>query len=133
MRLLLVGAFPYPHHQGSQVYLQEQAIALRAAGAEVDLLTYPVAAPIGDDPERWRALDGFRHLTPPAWTARVPLRSGPSRGKPLADLGLAMTLRHAVASSSAGDDAYDAILTHHVEATLAAVHGLPRRARPPIV
>jgi len=40
MRLLLVGAFPYPHFQGSQVYFQEQAIALRAAGADVSLLTY---------------------------------------------------------------------------------------------
>ena len=44
MRLLLVGAFPYPHHQGSQVYFQEQAIALRSAGA------YPYAVDGADAP-----------------------------------------------------------------------------------
>ena len=69
MRLLLVGAFPYPHHQGSQVYFQEQAIALRSAGAQVELLTYGRAdegAP--EDPERWRALD-VRSPHPPAHRA----------------------------------------------------------------
>ena len=40
MRLLLVGAFPYPLGQGSQIYFQEQAQALRAAGADVEMLTY---------------------------------------------------------------------------------------------
>ena len=84
MRLLLVGAFPYPHHQGSQVYFQEQAIALRAAGADVELLTYASQGPVGDDLDRWRALDGFLHHKAPAWTAPSGLRSGPSLGKPLA-------------------------------------------------
>ena len=69
MRLLLVGAFPYPHHQGSQVYFQEQAIALRAAGADVELLTYASRGPVGDDLDRWRAVDGFLHHKAPAWTA----------------------------------------------------------------
>ena len=74
MRLLLIGAFSYPQSLGSQVYFQEQAIALRAAGAEVDLLTYGARrdSTEGDgeaegegDPDRWRALDGFAHFTIP--------------------------------------------------------------------
>ena len=141
MRLLLVGAFPYPHDQGSQIYFQEQAIALREAGAEVSLLTY--GAPAGIDypdsaepresasPERRRALEGFTHITSPEWTAPSSKRSGPSWAKPLADFGLVMTLRDAVASRNR-HDAYDAILTHNAEATLAALHGLDRR-RPPIL
>ncbi len=147
MRLLLVGAFPYPHNQGSQVYFQEQAIALRAAGAEVTLLTYASETSSSSKAakrnpgegialrqrpvERWRALDGFDHRTSPGWTSPRSLRSGPSWAKPFGDLGLAMTLRHALASSRL-DDAYDAILTHNAEAALIALHALPN-ARPPIL
>jgi glycosyltransferase involved in cell wall biosynthesis len=90
MRLLLVGAFPYPHHQGSQIYFREQARALRNAGAEVELLTYASGlGPMEADSES----DGFLHHTPPAWTAPRRLNSGPAWGKPLADIALAMTLR----------------------------------------
>ena len=126
MRLLLVGAFPYPLAQGSQVYFQEQALALRAAGAEVELLTYASGRPV-EDPDR--ALDGFVHHTPSARSAPSGLDSGPAWGKPRADCALAMTLRQTVASKVAGD-AYDAILTHNVEAcavALWALHGLPPR------
>jgi len=141
MRLLLVGAFPYPHHQGSQVYFKEQAIALRSAGVEVSLLTYASTRPgennnkIGLDgnsaSEHWRALDGFAHRMSPKWTSPSSLRSGPNWAKPLGDLGLAMTLRDAIASCSR-HDAYDAILTHNAEAALIALHALPR-PRPPIL
>jgi len=139
MRLLLVGAFPYPHHQGSQVYFQEQAIALRAAGAEVDLLTYASAAEVGDDPGRWRALDGFVHLKTPAWTSPALLHSGPSWRKPLADCALFMTLNDAIASRSDTKLAYDAILTHNAEAGLVATASWKRRSRarhkahPPVI
>ena len=142
MQLLLVGAFPYPHHQGSQVYFQEQAIALRSAGVEVSLLTYasdarganPASMEAGGGhraAEHWRALDGFSHRTSPAWTSPTSLRSGPNWAKPLADLGLAMTLRDAVASSRP-NDVYDAVLTHNAEAALVALHALPE-SRPPIL
>ncbi|MEO2108525.1 MAG: glycosyltransferase, partial [Actinomycetota bacterium] len=138
MRLLLVGAFPYPHHHGSQVYFKEQAIALRSAGAEVSLLTYgsrtnPARISDGEPrtAEYWRALDGFDHRTAPDWTAPRSRRSGPSWTKPLADLGLAVTLRDAVASSNL-DDAYDAIVTHNAEAALIALHTLSKR-RPPVL
>lgn len=187
MRLLLVGAFAYPHDQGSQVYFQEQAIALRAAGAEVALLTYgpgrslapdrcpstgpDLLAPL-DDPDRWRALDGFDHTALPAWAAPASRSSGPQPGKPLADACLALALRrilrgrvrdHASWTASENDlrrasfrassppiahdrgvsvdpssyfgtppVRFDAILAHHAEAALLALHTLPR-SRPPVV
>ncbi len=116
MRLLLVGAFPYPHHQGSQVYFQEQAIALRSAGAQVELLTYGRAdeGP-PEDPERWRALDGFIHHTlPPAARPRS-TASGPSISKVRADLEMRHRLNDAFASKFSGIASFDAILAHHFE------------------
>jgi glycosyltransferase involved in cell wall biosynthesis len=119
MRLLLVGAFPYPHHQGSQIYFREQARALLDAGADVELLTYASGLRMGDGDS---ALDGVAHHAPPAWTAPRGMGSGPAWGKPLADIALAMTLRQTIASKSS-PGAYDAILTHNVEATLSALLG----------
>lgn len=129
MRLLLVGAFPYPHHQGSQVYFQEQARALRGAGAEVELLTYASGLSADVLADTGREIDDFIHHTPPAWTAPRGMRSGLSWGKPLADLALAMTLRQRLASRS-GSDAYDAILTHNAEAALVALIALRGHAVP---
>jgi glycosyltransferase involved in cell wall biosynthesis len=120
MRLLLVGAFPYPLGQGSQIYFQEQAQALRGAGARVEMLTYASGRPGSGV---IRALEGFAHHTPPAWTAPSELRSGPAWGKPLADIALAKTLRDAVASKSR-HDAFDAVLTHNAEACVTALLGL---------
>ncbi len=93
MRLLLVGAFGFPHDQGSQVYFQEQALALRAAGAEVEVLSYgpgrsgAVTHPLSDLP--------FHSI--PAWAAPTSRRSGPQAAKPFADLLLALALRRLVA------------------------------------
>lgn len=136
MRLLLLGAFPYPHHQGSQVYFQEQAIALRAAGAEVDLLTYSTgSSPVGGERDLWRGLDGFHHMKPPAWTATASMRSGPSWGKPLADLGLGKTLHDATASRMLHFASYDAIMTHNAEAALVAMvtYAARRRNAPAVI
>lgn len=136
MRILLVGAFAYPHRQGSQVYFQEQAIALRAAGAHVDLLTYAIGSrPSPADPDRWRALDGFDHRKAPAWTAPTSLASGPGWRKPLADLALVMTLRDAIASKMLQKKPYDAIMTHNAEACLIGLlAGLARhRSRIPLI
>lgn len=167
MRLLLVGAFPFPHEQGSQVYFREQALALRAAGADVHLLTYGPG----------RAELAIPQTTLPAWAVPRSRRSGPNLGKPLADLALTAALRrlladrppaagstsaargapaplsaaaaaatpaserasesastHAskAASWPASSGGFDAILAHHAEAALVALHGLPR-SRPPVV
>ncbi len=122
MRLLLVGAFSYPHHQGSQVYFQEQAIALRAAGAEVELLTYgkwDERPP--EDPERWRALDGFVHHSIPPDARPRSTASGPSLAKLRADLALRRSLYDAVASRTSLIASYDAILTHNLEACVIAL------------
>lgn len=132
-RLLLVGAFAYPHHQGSQVYFQEQALALRAAGAEVELLTYgPIGSPTGEagDPDRWRALDGFRHHVLPE--ARRPRSgaSGPNARKPGADLALARLIDDAVASKTRRDAPFDAILAHNFEACVMTQWALRRRPGP---
>jgi glycosyltransferase involved in cell wall biosynthesis len=126
MRILLVGAFPYPLSQGSQVYFREQARALREAGADVELLTY--ASGLTEAESDWRS-DDFVHHTPPASTAPRRLRSGPSWGKPRADWALAMTLRQRIASFS-GHDAYDAVLTHNAEACLAGWLGPRERLVP---
>lgn len=135
MRLLLVGAFAYPHHQGSQVYFQEQAIALRAAGADVSLLTYASQGPLGQDANRWRAVDGFLHLRGPAWSAPRSIAAGPNLGKPLADLGLAMTLNDAIASKNASGEPYDAILTHNIEAcVISLLVGMTQKTQmPPVI
>ena len=134
-RLLLVGAFRYPHFQGSQIYFQEQAIALRRAGAEVDLLTYAGDFPSEEASARWRALDGFHWIHPPRWTSPRTLSSGPNLGKPIADAALAQSLHDAIASSVRHKRSYDAVLTHNVEACLVAAFGRVLRPKgwPPIV
>ena len=93
MRIALIGAFPFPSPQGSQVYLAEQHDALRRAGAEPVLVTYP---------------DGlFR------WNLR---RSGPSFSKPFADAALLRTLLHVHQRAP-----IDVALAHNAEAAVAAI------------
>lgn len=117
LHLALVGAFPFPFPQGSQVYFAEQARALVAAGARVTLICYgtgegaaPADLPLVRAPFAPHRLD-----------------SGPSLGKPLADLALAATLVR-----THRRDAFDAVLAHNAEAALAAL--LARRTtRIPVV
>ncbi len=52
-RLALLGAFAFPAPLGSQRFAAEQADALRAAGAAVELLAYPASAELrGLDPRK---------------------------------------------------------------------------------
>ena len=130
MRLLLVGAFPFPYRQGSQAYFQEQAAALAQAGAQVELLTYasgdPELAPGG---KAGTALAALPHHRPPAWSAPRKQRSGPSLAKPLADVLLSWKIRDAVASKNS-ETRFDAVLTHNAEAAWASRIAL-RKARVP--
>jgi glycosyltransferase involved in cell wall biosynthesis len=117
VRLALVGAFPFPIPQGSQVFARDQALALRAAGAEVTLFCYGTGN--GPDPAGLPLVRIPRALTP----RRV--RAGPSPGKPLADAALAATLVRAQRARG-----FDLAVAHNAEAALAslcarAATGLP--------
>lgn len=117
MHLALAGAFPFPFPQGSQVYFAQQARALAAVGVRVTLVCY--GAGEGDAPANLRLVR--------APFAPRRLYSGPSAGKPLADLALAATLVR-----THRRDPFDAVLAHNAEAALAAL--LARRAtRVPVV
>lgn len=120
MRIAIVGAFPFPLPQGSQVYCAEQAGALRAAGAEVELLVYGRGA--GALPAAARGLAITR--VPRALSPHR-LGSGPSAAKPLADLALAMILVRAHRRRR-----FDAVLAHNAEAALAALAVRPLLGRP---
>ena len=128
LRLALLAAMPSPLPQGSQVFLGAQARALAAAGAEVTLLCYgrgaatPAVGPEGAEPGEGDAARGAAMPRPPPTLLRaprllspVPLRSGPSLGKPLADAALLATWLRARARRR-----YDVVLAHHAEAAVVA-------------
>ena len=106
VRVLQIGAFPFPSHQGSQVYVGGMVRALASAGAEVALATYGYG--VGD----W-----------PRDVARVPVRdvplssslaSGPSLSKVVRDALLADGVRRWLRRHPV-----DLIHAHNVEAPLA--------------
>jgi glycosyltransferase involved in cell wall biosynthesis len=118
-RLALVGAFPFPVPQGSQVYFAGQARALQQQGAEVTLFVYGRGAgPLPGDLECVRA---------PAALSPRRLRAGPSLLKPLADAALARRLLGA-----ARQRPFDALLAHNAEAALLALR-LRGRIRAPLI
>ena len=106
MHVALVGAFPFPYPQGSQVFFAEQACGLQTAGARVTLICYGrgMGAPPAD-------LTLVR-----APLAPRKLTSGPSPGKPLADGALAAALW-----ATHRRTPFDAVLAHNSEAALAAL------------
>lgn len=115
MRLAVVGAFPFPHVQGSQVFVRDQLRDLRDAGAEPVLFCYGralAAARTGPD-------DGAGDVPvvrTPRWLSPRRLRAGPSARKPLADAALAARL---VATHRRRP--FDAVLAHNAEAAVAAI------------
>lgn len=122
MRVLQVGAFPYPSDQGSQLLLTGTTRALRDAGHHVEVAVYghgdgaSVARP--DLLHRVGAPPGYRRM-----------RSGPDVVKPWLDLALARTVRRLVAERP-----YDVVHAHSHEALLACLVALRRaRGRPAIV
>ena len=76
MRLLLIGAFPFPYPQGSQVFAAQQALALASAGARVSFASYGNGS--GALPPGIEWIPSAPKLAP------VSGRSGPSLAKPLA-------------------------------------------------
>ncbi len=105
MRIALLGAFPFPSPQGSQVYLRDQARALAKAGASVSVFCYGSGDgnPLSD-------LD-LRRI--PRSVSPVGLRSGFQFRKPMADGFLLDALVRAHA-----DQPFDRVLAHNAEAAL---------------
>jgi len=105
LRVAALCAFQFPAPQGSQVYAGQQAVALRAAGLDVELFCYGrgTGNPPPDLPLR----------RSPAWTAPHSYRAGPKLRKPLADLALLRTLVDAHRR-----DPFDVVLAHNAEAAL---------------
>jgi glycosyltransferase involved in cell wall biosynthesis len=107
-RIAVLGAFPFPLPQGSQVFVRDQLRALRAAGVETTLVCY--GSGVGDAPNDLHVVRVPRILSPRA------LRAGPSLGKPLADAALARVFARAHRSHR-----FQAVLAHNAEAALAAL------------
>ncbi len=94
--------------QGSQLYARDQALALRAAGAEVTLFCYGT----GSGPES----PGLPLVRIPRALTPRRLRAGPSPGKPLADAALAAALLRAQRRQP-----FDLAVAHNGEAALIAL------------
>jgi glycosyltransferase involved in cell wall biosynthesis len=117
-RIAVLGAFPFPYPQGSQVFVADQIRALAAAGARPVLLSY--GAGRGEGPE------DIERISPPARTAPRVMRSGPSWGKPMADVALLASWQRAARRARSRGQRFDVVLAHNAEA--AAIALLSRRA-----
>lgn len=126
MRVALVGAFPFPLPQGSQVYLAGQARALRDAGALPVLVTYPlpraIAGRLATDASSGATAtwEGIPHVVVSPALCPAGARSGPSWKKPLADAALALRYRAAHRRHR-----FDVALAHNTEAAVAAIAARP--------
>jgi len=108
VRLLLLGAFPFPAPQGSQCFAAEQARALGAVGAETRLYCYGS----GDG----RRLPGVHLRRIAAGRSPDRLRAGFDWRKPSADRALVELLVR-----DARREPFDAVLAHNAEAALVAL------------
>jgi glycosyltransferase involved in cell wall biosynthesis len=105
--LALIGAFPFPYPQGSQIYMADQARALARSGARPTIFTYGRGQ--GEAPT------DLRLAAVPRWASPTAMRSGPQIGKPLADLALLATWLRA------GRGKFAFALAHNAEAALIAL------------
>jgi hypothetical protein len=117
LKVLQVGAFPFPSPQGSQVLLGGTARALASLGHEVRVACYHHG--VGDD----RGLTVHRAPCVPGYTRT---RSGPDLVKPGLDLLLAQTVRRVVEAH-----VVDVVHAHNHEALLACALGLAGLSRRP--
>lgn len=107
LRILSIGAFPFPYPQGSQVFARAQALALVTAGADVAVATYGVGE--GAIPAGIRWISSSSSLAPRTG------RSGPSLRKPVADAALVASVIRAQRA-----ERFDVALAHNAEAALVA-------------
>nr|MCS5635677.1 glycosyltransferase family 4 protein [Myxococcota bacterium] len=123
-RLAVIGAFAFPYHQGSQLFLAGQARALADAGARPSILCY--GRGVGDGPE------GIERISPRESFAPRALGSGLHWGKPLADAALLAAGRRAARRARQAGRPFDFVLAHNAEA--AAIALASRRSfRAPVV
>lgn len=108
LRIALLGAFAFPLERGSQVFARDHALALSRAGAELAFFCYGRG--------RGSAPPGLALERVPSWVSPRGLGSGPSAGKPLADLALAQRFARAQRELR-----FDVALAHHAEAAVAAL------------
>lgn len=116
MRCALLGAFSFPHFQGSQVYMAAQAHALTREGLDVAVLSYG-----GED-----SPDLECHSIHPRWTPRD-TRSGPKWKKLLADVALSRQLVDLHRKNP-----FDVVLAHNAEAAAVAL-GVRRKTKLPVI
>ncbi|HOJ31928.1 MAG TPA: glycosyltransferase family 4 protein [Candidatus Hydrogenedentes bacterium] len=118
LRILMVGACPFPAPQGSQILMQDTASALRRAGHKVTLLVYGYGSQSVSSNE-----EGLLR------SARIPgmrrVAAGPSWGKPFADFAMTIKLRNILKS-----ERFDILHAHNYEGLLVA---LTAGAKIPIV
>ena len=107
-KIALVGAFPYPVGQGSQVFLTESARVYQQLGHEVHVCVYGYGA--GDDPKEFAI-----HRAPMVPFARQ-IKAGPSWAKPLLDWRMVSFLKEVVKKHE-----IDMIDAHNYEALLVAL------------
>ncbi len=105
LRIALVGACPFPVPQGSQIFLRDNALALKARGHEVHLVVYGFGE--GRD-HSGLTIHRCRRIPGEGKT-----KAGPSLLKPLQDLALAKTLRDVVRR-----ERIDVVIAHNYEALL---------------
>lgn len=118
LTVLMVGAFPFPLGQGSQVYAASQLRGLVARGHRPIVVSYP-----GPD----SPVPGVTHWP----TGRVPggvLRSGPHWTRLPLDLWLIRRVRQALKRFPV-----DVIHAHNVEAPILSRLASPGRTGPPVV
>jgi glycosyltransferase involved in cell wall biosynthesis len=125
LRIAVVAACPFPTLQGSQVLISQHAQAMAARGHSVHIVAYHLGLSFPLSSQE-RGLGGEVHRIPPI-PLYTRLRAGPSVGKPLLDLLLALKLL-AVALR----ERIDVFHAHNVEGVLAA-WPIARLLRKPLV
>jgi len=108
LRIVMVGACPYPVPQGSQVLLRDTALALYDRGHDMHLVVYGYG--IGRDTSELKV---HRSICPPGLRNTA---AGPSLIKPWLDLAMVYTLRRVVRRHK-----IDVVFAHNYEALLVAL------------
>ncbi len=117
LRIAMLGAFPFPSPQGSQVFVAQMCEQLSAAGHDVHLLTYG---------QGYRVLGaGYTHHRIGRLPGDDSSRSGPSLAKPLLDLMLARRL-----ASLLSGGGFDLVHAHNYEAAVAGLLAKVRTGTP---